>query len=140
MQLGENSLFTSCVNVARRQVGCVRYCYVPSRCRTPRRYHCQPDGVIAAVKQRITEPARQAREIVAEELRVTPQFTAVRYGKPAYAQLDQNCAPEIARGADDESEMGAFHDLFQPQRAANLRARLAEYTPAHMDVGIYFAN
>lgn len=140
MQLGENSLFTSCVNVARRQVGCVRYCYVPSRCRTPRRYHCQPDGVIAAVKQRITDPAQQEREIAAEELRVAPQFTAMRYGKPAYAQLGVNCAIEITRGADDESEMGAFHDLFQPQRAANLRARLAEYTPAHMDVGIFFAN
>jgi hypothetical protein len=36
--------------------------------------------------------------------------------------------------------MGAFHDLFQPQRAANLRARVDEFMPAGMDAGIIFAN
>ena len=50
------------------------------------------------------------------------------------------CAPEITRGADDDSEMGVYHDLFQPQRAANLRARLNEFTPAGMHVGLLFAN
>jgi hypothetical protein len=141
MQLGENSLFSGCVNVARRQIGCVRYCYVPPGCRTPRRYRCQPDGVIAAVKEHITDDAaKQASEIVNEKLRVRPQFTAQRYGKPAYAQLADTCAVEIKRGADDESEMGAFHDLFQPQREASLRTRLEEYTPAGMDVGIFFAS
>jgi hypothetical protein len=141
MQLGENSIFGSCVNVARRQLGCVRYCYVPDGCRTPRRYRCQPDGVIAAVKDRIPDDAaRQAGEIVNEKLRVRPRFNAKRYGKPAYAQLADTCATEIKRGADDESEIGAFHDLFQPQREANLRTRLGEYTPAGMDVGIFFAS
>jgi hypothetical protein len=140
MPLGENSIFMSCVNVARRQLGCVRYCYVPPGCRTPRRYRCQPDDAIAAVKERIDDPSEQAREIENEKLRVRPQFNAVRYGKPAYAQLAETCAVEIRRGADDESEMGAFHDLFQPQREASLRARLAEYTPAGMDVGILFAS
>jgi hypothetical protein len=138
MQLGENSIFTSCVNVARRQVGCMRFCYVPSGCRTPRRYHCQPDGVVAAVKATTTDPVKQIVEIAIEKLRVTPQFTADRYGMPAYAQLATTCADEIKRGADDESEMGVYHDLFQPQREANLVARLAEYTPAGMDVGIFF--
>ena len=32
--------------------------------------------------------------------------------------------------------MGAFHDLYQPQREDSLRARLAEYTPAGTDAGI----
>ena len=58
----------------------------------------------------------------------------------AYCQLAPDCAPEIAGGADDESEMGVFHDLFQPQRAANLRARIEEYTPAGLDVAILFAS
>ena len=137
IELAENSIFTSCVNVARRQLGCMRFCYVPSGCRTPRRYHCQPDGVIAAVNERVTDPTAEGAN---ERLRVTPQFTAIRYGRPAYAQLAHGCADEIKRGADDESEMGAYHDLFQPQREANLLARLAEYTPAGMDVGIVFAN
>jgi len=33
-----------------------------------------------------------------------------------------------------------FHDLFQPQREANLRTRLDEYTPAEMQAGIIFAS
>jgi hypothetical protein len=140
MQLGENSLFTSCVNVARRQIGCMRFCYVPAGCRTPRRYSCQPDGVIAAVKERIADPAKGASEIANEKQRVRPQFNADLYGKPQYAQLAETCAVEIVRGADDGSEMGAFHDLFQPLREANLRARLDEYTPADMNVGIFFAS
>jgi hypothetical protein len=44
------------------------------------------------------------------------------------------------RGADDESEMGVFDDLYQPQRADSLRARLDEYTPAGMTAGIVFAS
>jgi hypothetical protein len=54
--------------------------------------------------------------------------------------LAYTCAEEIKRGADDESEMGIFHDLYQPQRAANLRARLNEYTPAGMEAGIIYAS
>jgi hypothetical protein len=78
--------------------------------------------------------------IEVELLRVRPQFTSVRYGHPGYAQLDESCAEEIKRGADDEAEMGVFHDLFQPQREANLRTRLDEYTPAGMEVGLFFAT
>jgi hypothetical protein len=140
IQLAENSLFTACVNVARRQIGCMRFCYVPSGCRTPRRYHCQPDGVVAEVKRRLGDPALSNAAIASERLRVRPQFTAERYGTPAYAQLAAGCAVEIVRGADDESEMGVYHDLYQPQRAANLRARLAQSTPAGMHVGLFFAN
>jgi hypothetical protein len=36
--------------------------------------------------------------------------------------------------------MGVFHDLFEPQRAEGLRARLDDYTPAGMDVGLFFAT
>ena len=75
-----------------------------------------------------------------EQLRVEPEFNSTRYGTPAYCQLADACAPEITRGAEDESEMGVFHDLFQPQREDALRAGLAEYTPAGMDVGILFAS
>ena len=140
MPLGENSLFSSCVNVARRQIGCMRYCHVPPGCRTPKRYRCQPDGVIAAVRERGGAASGAASEIANEILRVTPQFSARRYGQPAYAQLALTCAAEIRAGADDDAEMGVFHDLFQPQREANLRTRLAEFTPAGMHVGISFAT
>ncbi|MFO1339069.1 MAG: hypothetical protein U1F53_12740 [Burkholderiaceae bacterium] len=138
--LAENSLFTACVNVARRQIGCMRFCYVPCGCRTPRRYRCQPDGVIAELRRRLTDSDQLLEAIASEQLRLRPQFTATRYGTPAYAQLGAACAPEIAQGADDGSEMGAYHDLFQPQRTANLRARLAQFTPAGMQAGLIFAN
>jgi len=138
--LAENCIFTGCVNVARRQIGCMRFCYVPCRCRTPLRYRCQPDGAIADVRHRITDADRLYAEILSEQLRLRPQFTSEHYGTPGYAQLGVHCAAEIVRGADDDSEMGVYHDLFQPQRAANLRARLAQFTPAGMHVGLLFAN
>lgn len=138
--LAENCIFTGCVNVARRQIGCMRFCYVPCHCRTPRRYRCQPDEAIAEVRRRITDADRLHAELLSEQLRLRPQFTAEHYGAPGYAQLGLHCAPEIVRGADDDSEMGAYHDLFQPQRAANLRARLNQFTPAGMQVGLLFAN
>jgi len=151
VELAENCIFNDCLNVARRQLGCMRFCYVPFGCRTPRRYHCQPDLVAQATEEKLrveaaakSEPAPRQTELEAakarERLRVKPQFNSKRYGTPTYCQLADTCAEEIKRGADDESEMGAFHDLFQPQREANLLARLEEFTPAGKDVGIIYAT
>jgi hypothetical protein len=140
IELAEDSIFMDCLNVARRQLGCMRFCYVPCGCRTPRRYRCQPDMVISAVRKRISDPVQQAAEIACEKLRVRPQFTSTHYGHPAYAQLGFHCATEIERGASDESEMGAYHNLYQPQREAILAARLDEFTPADAEAGILFAN
>lgn len=140
MELAEDSIFMDCVHVARRQIGCMRFCYVPAGCRTPRRYRCQPDLVLTAVKDEISDLAKRASAIANEKLRVTPQFTARHYGLPGYGQLGLDCAVEIRRGAESTSEMGAFHNLYQPQREANLAARLDEFTPAGMEAGIIFAT
>lgn len=136
VQLAENSIFQDCVHVARRQIGCIRFCYVPATCRTPKRYHCQPDLAIQAAK----DAGGNAVAVARETARVIPQYTARRYGQPAYAQLSQHCAQEIFEGAADGAEMGVFHNLFEPQRFANLRARLDEFTPAGMDAGVLVAN
>lgn len=146
IELAENSIFYGTVCVARRQQGCMRFCYVTPGSRTPRRYECQPDLVEKAVADEfIKEKGKmspQERDILqaAERLRVEPDFNSTRYGAPTYCQLANSCADEIKRGAGDFSEMGVFHDLYQPQRAANLRARLDEYTPAGMDAGIIYAS
>ena len=132
IELAENCIFNSKVRVARRQRGCVRFSYVPPGSRVPRKYECQPDSVITD----ITDKDEEMREA----LRVRPQFNSTRYGTPTYCQLAEACADEIKRGADDESEMGVFHDLYQPQRDANLRTRLDEYTPAGMEAGIIYAT
>ncbi len=139
IELAENSIFCGQVKVARRQEGCMRFCYVSTGSRTPRRYHCQPDLVMQAVdddKSILDKESAKQREAD----RVRPLFNSVRYGTPTYCQLADACAEEITRGADDESELGAFHDLFQPQRAANLRARLDEFTPASMEAGIIYVS
>jgi len=140
VDLAENSLFDSCLNVARRQVGCMRFCHVPCHCRTPRRYRCQPDEVVAAVHRLKLSPDRERRMAADERLRVRPRYVARRYGRPGYARLRLQCAEEIRRGADDESEMGVYHRLYEPQREANLRARLEQSTPAGMSVGLLFAD
>lgn len=140
IELAENCIFMDCLDVARRQLGCVRFSYVQQHCRTPRRYRCQPDLVTQAIKDTVADPAKQAALIASELIRVRPQFTSVRYGKPEYAQLAHTCAKEIRKGADDESEMGAFHDLYRPQREANLLQRLEEFVPAGMDVGLLYAD
>ena len=122
----------------------MRFCYVPIGCRTPRRYSCQPDLVVKPIQDNFAQgtisAAERDRRLAIEQLRVKPQFTARRYGEPGYGQLALTCAEEIKRGADDESEMGVFHDLYQPQREANLRARLDDYMPAGSNAGIIFAS
>jgi hypothetical protein len=105
----------------RRQEGCVRFSYLPPDSRTPQRYRCQPaDDADAA--------------------RVRPVLTSERYPDPAYGQLDRRTPDEIWRGADDESEMGALHHLFQPQRAAYLEARLDDYLRFGLEAGFFFAS
>jgi hypothetical protein len=139
--LAENCIFMGSILACRRQRGCMRFCYVPPGSRTPQRYECQPDLVDQAVAARkgITAAERDTLR-QSERLRVEPEFNTTRYGTPEYCQLAHACACEIKRGADDESEMGVFHDLYQPQRAANLKARLDEYSPAGMDAGIIYAS
>jgi hypothetical protein len=113
IEIASEVIFDGRVNVARRGVGCLRFSDLPPGSRAPRRYQCQP------------EP---------------PAFTSTRYGTPGYAQLAVGLGPEINRGAEDGAEMGAFHDLFQPQREDNLVTRLAEFSPAGTDVGIVYVT
>ncbi|MFE2124251.1 hypothetical protein ACFW9U_26800 [Rhodococcus aetherivorans] len=142
--LAENSIFTGRIRVARRQIGCMRYSFVPPGSRTPRRHRCQPDLVEAPIRDthgwETLTPVQRTALLVPEQQRVAPRFTSRLYGTPGYAQLRTDCGEEIVRGADDESEMGAFHDLFQPQRLANLRARLEQFSPARTDIDVVIAN
>lgn len=116
-----NSIFMEDVTATRRQIGCVRFSYLPLTSQVPRRYRCQPE----------TEE---------DSTRVRPQFTSLRYGDPGYCQLSQRCAIEIRQGADDEAEMGAFHNLYQPQRETNLKVRLQEYLRFGLEAGIIYVT
>jgi hypothetical protein len=131
IQLAEDSIFVSLVRVLRRQLGCMRFCFVPPGSRTPQRFHCQPDLATAAVP-----PAQRPTEI----LRVVPLLRSLRYSTPDYVRLHDRCCEEIRSGASDGSAMGVYHDLYEPQREANLAVRLQEYVPANTNAGILFAS
>jgi hypothetical protein len=131
----DDCIFTDRIQVARRQLGCMRYCYAPPESRTPHRYQCQPERAVRALAAASDTPLTPADE-ERERARVVPQFAARRFGNTDYARLAQTCAEEIRRGAEDESEMGVFHDLYDPQRADNLRTRLAEFVPADFEASV----
>lgn len=131
MALASETIFAAPVTVERRQTGAIRFSYVPSGSVTPPRFRCQPDLALAGANA----PTRPR-----VERRLAPVFTSVRFGDPGFAQLSARCAAEIAAGAEDGSEMGAFHHLHQPQRAATLRAIVEEYLPLGLEAGIVFVS
>jgi hypothetical protein len=152
MELASNSIFlarlaspdpdwTAPVRAERRQEGCVRFSRVPDGARLPRRYRCQPDLALEARAEALglaSPDDLSAAERAMLLLRLVPMFRSLRYGDPAYAQLGRRCAAEIREGAEDQAEMGAFHDLYQPQRERNLRARLDEYLRFGLEAGIFY--
>ncbi|MDQ6645695.1 MAG: hypothetical protein M3Y93_00480, partial [Pseudomonadota bacterium] len=75
-----------------------------------------------------------------ERWRVVPQFCNQRFTSPYYLRLDDACCEEIRSGASDHSAIGVYHDLYEPQREANLAARLHEYAPAGTNTGILFST
>jgi hypothetical protein len=126
-----NTIFKSALTMAdtwlfpvlaeKIQQGCTRFCYVPFGSKVPHPFRCQPANA----------------NMVS---RVQPVFTSLLYGDPGYGQLDPSCVSEISSGADDGSEMGVYHQLFQTQRLDNLQARLNEYLRFGLEAGIFLAS
>ena len=125
MQLASNTIFYADgvvpIEAQRLQEGCVRFSYVPPGSRIPSPHECQPKNEEDAA-------------------RVRPLFNSLEYGKPDYCQLSAHCAIEIKQGADNDAEMGAFCNLYQPQREANLRTRLNEYMRFGLEAGIFYGS
>lgn len=119
LRLAEDTIVTGCLHVARRDIGCVRHSYASYAGHGgPPRHRCPPDS----------------------ENRLRPRFTSVRYGTPAYCRLHETCADAIRSGAGDGAEMGAFHDLFQARRLANLVDHLDEFIPLGVDAAVITAT
>jgi hypothetical protein len=144
---GTEVLFQDLLTVSRRQVGCLRFSFVPDGSSTPRRFRCQPDleiaDEVAALEQAqgSTSTAAQRAQIHdAVVAWLSPSFTQTRYGQPAYAQLDLHCPTQITAGAENGAEMGAFCNLSQPQRTANLLLRLSEYLPFGLTPGLIYVT
>lgn len=135
------------VRAVDKQTGCVRFSYVPPGSAVPRRYRCQPDlsvreAIAGIEKKQIAPISEQQRQNITNgvQTRIRPGFNDLRYGRPAYCQLRHSTPLEIRTGADDESEMGVFHQLFQPQRETNLRIRLDEYLRFGLEAGFFYAS
>ncbi len=116
--LGPGDSWSVPIRAARKQVGCVRFSWLPFTSIVPSRHRCQPDSGAAAEH-------------------IAPGFTSLLFGTAAYGQLTTATAAEILRGADDESEMGVFHHLYGAQRITNLRIRLTEYLRVGLRAGIF---
>jgi hypothetical protein len=155
LKLASNSIFlartlddSAPVRSERRQTGCVRFSWMPLTARVPRRYRCQPDleiaeQVAAAIQKSGTGTISDAdRQTINDTVvaRLVPAFTSLSYGDSGYGQLRITAPEQIRAGADDEAEMGAFHDLFQPQRESNVRTRLREYLRFGLEAGIFYAT
>lgn len=144
-KLAQPDPWTSPVHSEQKQTGCVRFSYVPGGAIVPRRYRCQPtlaesEAIGDALKGNpmLSSVEKQAIAL-GVRARVQPSFTTLRYGKPAYGQLRLH-PQELRTGADDESEMGAFHNVFAPQRETNLRIRLDEYLRFGLEAGIIYES
>lgn len=153
MQLASNCIFDcelapgdswpSPVAAERKQSGCVRFSYVPLNARLPRRFRCQPEFAISKAinKAEVAGPVSASQKAAIKQAianRIQPVFKEERCDQPAYTQLALSTAVEIMKGADDESQMGVQHDLYQPQRETNLRLRLKEYLRFGLSAGIFY--
>jgi hypothetical protein len=116
-RLGDPDPWPAPVWAERRQVGCMRFTFVPPGSRTPRRFHCAG-----------ADPAHR------------PSHTSLRYGDPGYMQLRRSTHPAVRTGASDEGSMGVTHELHEPQRETNLRIRLDEFLRYGLEAGIFYAT
>ncbi|MHA7629911.1 hypothetical protein [Corallococcus sp. M7] len=103
------SLFTDMARARDRFHGCVRYSRVEPESLLPRRH-------------RVTEDI--------------PLFVTRDRTDAAHLRLSEECPRSITRGAEDGSEMGAFHGARFAQRGDALLTRLIEFTPAGLQTGL----
>lgn len=144
-ELASDDTWSAPLVSVQTQTGCLRFSYVPPGSITPRRHRCQPDLAASEAARRLRSADPLATPAALEAVRrqafarVRPAFSSRRYGDAAYLQLNR-CAAELRAGADDEAEMGAFHDVFAPQRESNLRIRLEEYLRFRLEAGMFFSS
>jgi hypothetical protein len=119
-----DSIFTAPIVAVRRQVGCMRFAYVPLGSATPRRYQCQPDVAV--------ETAPAGENLDALRARLSPLFDSERYGDPGYGRLAPGCAAVLREGGEAGGAMGAWRFVNERHRQANLASGLEEYL--HLDL------
>jgi hypothetical protein len=104
------TIFEADVTVTDRFRGCVRYSRVTSASVLPRIHRVVEDVPLA--------------------------FVSRSRHDPAHVRLAANADRRVLAGAEDGSEMGAFHDVYLALRYEGYRRRLEESTPAGLVTGI----
>ncbi len=120
LALAENSIFRDKLTVHNRQVGIIRYSYVPEASDTPHRFRCADDGR-------------------------TFGFMNVQYGTVNYCRLrdiggNRKVPHPVMEGAEYGVEMGVYNHLFDPVRQAILQERLADYVPVGVEPKIFYVD
>jgi hypothetical protein len=103
---------------ARVQVGCIRFCWLPSGSITPRQYQCLPPDAAS-------EPALE------------PTFVTLRFTRPGYCMLSGDVPMAIWKGADNGSQMGVYYQIQETEAVSNIQIRSAEYLPADLTRGVF---
>lgn len=127
-----DSIFARRLNTVRKQVGCLRYSYVPPGSSGPRQFRCQPELAVTEAG-----PGSEAAAIAA---RVGPMFDSVTAGLHDCARLSWRCDPALTMGGENGGAMGAWRFLEEPQRRANLRIALDEYLGLGLEAGLIPAS
>ena len=112
----------------QRQSGCVRFCYLPvGSPPVPNAYRCQPATAMEVALELARREVPTASEAHLSEIakavrvRVVPVFVSRRYGQPGYGLLRPDTDPALLAGADNNSEIGVFNQLFHARRLTNLQ-------------------
>jgi hypothetical protein len=103
--IASEALLTGTATVADTQSGCFRFSAAASGSRVPRPYESH----------------------FFDEL--TSFFVSRAFGHYAFAQLSQIAPAEVRRGAENDSEIGAFSGRLNPIRMDGLRTRVDEFLP-----------
>ena len=107
-----SSAATVPVKAERRQVGCLRFCFVPDASLTPRRYRCL-QGEIAET-----------------------WFENRKYGNPAYMQLHDRLGSLLMEAGSNGDELGVWNYLRNSSRQANIWRAIEGFLRYGMEAGI----
>ncbi len=117
-RLGKCDPWKAPVWSVRVQVGCVRFCWLPSNSITPKQYECLPPDSAS-------QPALE------------PKFITRRFGQPGYCLLSGDVPMAVWKGADNGSQMGVFYQIQETEAVTNIQIRSAEYLPANLQRGVF---
>ena len=113
-----DTLFAGTVDPAvkadHRQVGCIRFCYVPSNGESPRLYRC------------ISAPA--------------PQFASVNLAHANYMLLSRTNPVSMTRGAENGGEMGVYNRAAHQVRTDNIRRSIEDFLRFGHAAGVFHEN